>query len=109
MASDGFLRFISSHYNYHFIIILRISNCVPYIDKVSNSRYLSDHFIYFVFSRGIQSVMGDKILVIGSGGREHAIAWKLAASQDVGQVMVAPGNAGTAYGEKICNVGKLNI
>ncbi|MBU6476764.1 MAG: phosphoribosylamine--glycine ligase [Xanthomonadaceae bacterium] len=37
-----------------------------------------------------------KILVIGSGGREHALAWKLAQSPRVGEVIVAPGNAGTA-------------
>ena len=37
-----------------------------------------------------------KILVIGSGGREHALAWKLAASPRVQKIFVAPGNAGTA-------------
>ncbi len=37
-----------------------------------------------------------KILVIGSGGREHAMAWKLAQSPRVSEVIVAPGNAGTA-------------
>ncbi|MFP7723110.1 phosphoribosylamine--glycine ligase [Lysobacter sp. A3-1-A15] len=37
-----------------------------------------------------------KILVIGSGGREHALAWKLAQSDRVTEVLVAPGNAGTA-------------
>lgn len=37
-----------------------------------------------------------KILVIGSGGREHALAWKLGLCRDVEQVYVAPGNAGTA-------------
>jgi len=37
-----------------------------------------------------------KILVIGSGGREHALAWKLKQSASVGEVVVAPGNAGTA-------------
>ena len=37
-----------------------------------------------------------KILVIGSGGREHALAWKLAQSPRVKKVFVAPGNGGTA-------------
>jgi phosphoribosylamine--glycine ligase len=37
-----------------------------------------------------------KILVVGSGGREHALAWRLAQSQTVAQVYVAPGNGGTA-------------
>lgn len=37
-----------------------------------------------------------KVLVIGQGGREHALAWKLAQSPDVSQVYCAPGNAGTA-------------
>ena len=37
-----------------------------------------------------------KILVVGSGGREHALAWKLAQAAGVTQVFVAPGNAGTA-------------
>jgi phosphoribosylamine---glycine ligase len=38
-----------------------------------------------------------KVLVIGSGGREHALAWKLAQSARVEEVIVAPGNAGTAF------------
>ena len=44
------------------------------------------------------------ILVIGSGGREHAIAWKCAQSREVSMVFVAPGNAGTANESKIQNV-----
>ena len=36
-----------------------------------------------------------KVLVIGSGGREHALAWKAAQSAQVSTVFVAPGNAGT--------------
>ncbi|MDM7322182.1 MAG: phosphoribosylamine--glycine ligase [Gammaproteobacteria bacterium] len=45
-----------------------------------------------------------KILVIGSGGREHALAWKLAQSPRVAKVYVAPGNAGTAREAKCENI-----
>ena len=45
-----------------------------------------------------------KLLVIGSGGREHALAWKLAQSPRVSEVLVAPGNAGTAREPKCRNV-----
>jgi len=45
-----------------------------------------------------------KLLVIGSGGREHALAWKLAQSPRVSEVLVAPGNAGTATEGKCRNV-----
>ena len=44
------------------------------------------------------------ILVVGSGGREHALAWKLAAPDSVSRVFVAPGNAGTALEPKLDNV-----
>ena len=45
-----------------------------------------------------------KILVIGGGGREHALAWKLSASPKVQQVYVAPGNGGTALAPNLKNV-----
>ena len=45
-----------------------------------------------------------KVLVIGGGGREHALAWKLAASPRATEVLVAPGNAGTAREPKCRNV-----
>jgi phosphoribosylamine--glycine ligase len=45
-----------------------------------------------------------KILVVGSGGREHALAWKLAQSKRIQIVMVAPGNGGTALDPRLKNV-----
>jgi phosphoribosylamine--glycine ligase len=45
-----------------------------------------------------------KLLVIGSGGREHALAWKLARSPRISRVFVAPGNAGTAREDGLLNV-----
>jgi len=45
-----------------------------------------------------------KVLVIGGGGREHALAWKLARSPRVSKVYVAPGNAGTAREDGVKNV-----
>ena len=45
-----------------------------------------------------------KILVVGSGGREHALAWKLAQSERVQIVYVAPGNGGTARDSRLQNL-----
>jgi phosphoribosylamine--glycine ligase len=45
-----------------------------------------------------------KILVIGGGGREHALAWKIAQNKEVSRVYVAPGNAGTATDPDMVNV-----
>ena len=45
-----------------------------------------------------------KILVIGSGGREHAIAWKITQNKEISRVYVAPGNAGTATNPDMMNV-----
>ncbi|HPB91915.1 MAG TPA: phosphoribosylamine--glycine ligase [Methylophilus sp.] len=45
-----------------------------------------------------------KILVIGSGGREHALAWKVTQNKEVSRVYVAPGNAGTATNPDMVNV-----
>ncbi|KAG8136554.1 hypothetical protein E2320_005124 [Naja naja] len=53
--------------------------------------------------KGSRKLMADRVLVIGSGGREHALAWKLAQSPHLKQVLVAPGNAGTANNGKISN------
>ena len=45
-----------------------------------------------------------KILVVGSGGREHALAWKLAQSERIQMVYVAPGNGGTARDARLVNL-----
>ncbi|MHB1085105.1 MAG: phosphoribosylamine--glycine ligase [Thiobacillus sp.] len=50
-----------------------------------------------------------KILVIGSGGREHALAWKLTQSPRVSQVYVAPGNGGTATEDGLINLPLTSI
>ena len=44
------------------------------------------------------------VLIIGSGGREHALAWKVAQNPNVETVYVAPGNAGTATETGVKNV-----
>jgi phosphoribosylamine--glycine ligase len=45
-----------------------------------------------------------RVLIIGGGGREHALAWKIAQSPRVREVLVAPGNAGTATEPRVRNV-----
>ena len=50
-----------------------------------------------------------KVLVIGSGGREHALAWKIAASPRVQKVFVAPGNGGTARDARLQNVAITDV
>ena len=44
-----------------------------------------------------------RVLIVGAGGREHALAWKCAASKEVDEVIVAPGNAGTAAEARVRN------
>jgi phosphoribosylamine--glycine ligase len=50
-----------------------------------------------------------KILVIGSGGREHALAWKLAAEPGVGEVVCAPGNPGIAQVARLASVAPVDL
>lgn len=55
------------------------------------------------------SSSGNNVLVVGSGGREHALAWKLAQSNACGQLFVAPGNAGTMLEQNMVTVPSLNV
>ena len=48
--------------------------------------------------------MSLKILIIGQGGREHAIAWNLSKSEKVNSIYVAPGNGGTFFEKKTTNI-----
>ena len=50
-----------------------------------------------------------KVLIIGSGGREHAIAWKIAQSREVKEIFIAPGNAGTEKDKTIKNIAITDI
>ncbi|MEG0134102.1 MAG: phosphoribosylamine--glycine ligase, partial [Clostridium sp.] len=50
-----------------------------------------------------------KLLLIGSGGREHSLAWKLAKSDRVEKIFVAPGNGGTAIEDKCENIDVTDI
>ena len=50
-----------------------------------------------------------RLLVIGGGGREHALAWRLAKSEDVSKVFVAPGNAGTAREPLLENISLTDL
>lgn len=52
--------------------------------------------------------MSLNILVIGNGGREHAITWRLSQSKSVNQIYVAPGNGGSHLVEKVVNVPELS-
>ena len=45
-----------------------------------------------------------KVLIVGSGGREHAFTWKISLSDKVETIFVAPGNAGTSQEHKTTNI-----
>ena len=49
----------------------------------------------------------DVLLILGSGGREHALSLKLSQSRNVSKIFVSPGNAGTSSVQKVSNVGEL--
>ena len=50
-----------------------------------------------------------KVLIVGGGGREHAIAWKVAQSEKVEKIYCAPGNAGIAEYAECVNIGAMEF
>ena len=46
----------------------------------------------------------NRVLIVGSGGREHAFTWKISQSKKVEKIFVAPGNAGTSHEHKTINI-----
>ena len=50
-----------------------------------------------------------KILIVGSGGREHAIAWKVSQSEKADKIYCAPGNAGIAEYAECVDIGPWNL
>ena len=50
-----------------------------------------------------------KILIVGSGGREHALAWKIAQSPKADKIYCAPGNAGIAQYAECVNIGAMEF
>lgn len=50
-----------------------------------------------------------KVLVVGSGGREHAIVWKLSQSPKVDKIYCAPGNAGIGQLAELVNIGAMDF
>jgi hypothetical protein len=58
--------------------------------------------------RAVASSKGISALVVGSGGREHALVWRLSQSDHCKHIYVAPGNPGTAIEKNVTNV-KINV
>src|SRR5579885_2911277 len=73
------------------------------------SRWSSPASGIFATRRALQSKADlervRRVLIVGGGGREHALAFRCAPSPQVARVLVAPGNAGTAREERVSNVG----
>jgi phosphoribosylamine--glycine ligase len=61
-------------------------HCIEFLSQI-NLRIFADHFIF---------CLDMNVLLLGSGGREHALAWKMAQSNKLSHLFIAPGNAGTA-------------
>lgn len=96
--------------------IFKGTKCFIYLLKSTKLFFCNNlHFSLIPWSKGIYmflftclcsvlKVMTAKVLIIGSGGREHTLAWKILQSSNVGKVFVCPGNAGTFNLSKAENI-----
>ena len=82
---------------------LRSALSVSY-DAMEKLSFEGMHYRRDIAWRALNSQSNLKVLVVGSGGREHAIAHKFASSERVGHVYVAPGNGGTSTDSRMTNV-----
>jgi shikimate 5-dehydrogenase len=69
-----------------------------------NLTYVSSLYREVILAISMASTDALRILVIGAGGREHALAWRLSKSPRVERIFIAPGNGGTASEHKSENV-----
>src|SRR5580765_1211405 len=79
---------------------------VPLLPLFESASYSNRRGSFF---RRFEEVLHMKVLVVGQGGREHALVWKLAQSPLVTQLFCAPGNAGTAIDAVNVDIGAANI
>lgn len=77
--------------------------------KFDLKNWIPDNFSDALKVSGMTTQNMNKILIIGSGGREHALAWKLKQSPKVEQIFIAPGNAGTATVGENLGINPLNF
>lgn len=82
----------------HLLVRIRASHCYSHPRLSTTIFFLSNH------SDNTLSFRKMKILVVGSGGREHALVWKLSMSPMVDHIYVAPGNGGTATMSNVTNI-----
>src|SRR5579872_12080 len=80
------------------------SRAAPRTTPRSSPLRTSTAWLWFSPACATSGIEAMKVLIVGAGGREHALAWKCASSSRVTEVLVAPGNAGTALEAKVRNV-----
>ncbi|KAG6087120.1 hypothetical protein E4U31_000603, partial [Claviceps sp. LM219 group G6] len=75
-----------------------------FLRNISTVLWNADRFQKHRFYPQLAEMSDIRVLLIGNGGREHALAWKLSQSARVEAIFVVPGNGGTATCPKVTNV-----